>query len=107
MLNEIKKHIDLFKFLCSCNNKVRTNIIKGLSKEHILCICECILNILNGNIELDNNDKERIKRFRKYLRKLVKKGQSLRKRKQILVQKGGSFLPLLLPIIVSAVSSLF
>ena len=69
------------------------------------CICDCVHNILQGNIPVNDIEKERLKRHRECLRKLVNKKTSYREGKQ-LIQEGG-FLGSFIPTLVGLVGKLF
>lgn len=83
----------------------RITILKKADPKLIIAICEIIYNILEGNLPLDKKQKELLFKERNFLRKLVEKNKITYKRR-LLVQKGGFILPLLLPIALSAISSL-
>ena len=69
------------------------------------CISDCVLNVLNGNIPVSEEEKERLRRYRKSLRESVKKKTSDEKRKH-LIQEGG-FLGALIPILAGLLDELF
>ena len=71
----------------------------------IHCICDCVHNILQGNIPVTNEEKDRLKQQRHCLRKLVNKTTPYRERKR-LIQEGG-FLGTLIPTLVGLVGKLF
>ena len=73
--------------------------------ELVHCICDCVHNVLQGNISLEYEGKERLKRHKECLRKLVNKKTSYRERKH-LIQQGG-FLGSLIPTLVGLVGKLF
>ncbi len=83
----------------------RITILKKADPKLIIAICEIIYNILEGNLPLDSKQKELLFKEKNFLRKLVEKNKITYK-KRLLVQKGGFILPLLLPIALSAISSL-
>ena len=56
--------------------------------ELVHCICDCVHNILQGNIPVTDEEKDRLKRHRHCLRELVKKKTPDKKRKH-LIQEGG------------------
>jgi hypothetical protein len=62
---------------------------------------------LKGNLSLSDADLKSLKRHKKLLRRLTDKKESLKAKKQIIVQSGGSFLLALLPAAVAAIASLF
>ena len=73
--------------------------------ELIHCICDCVHNILQGNIPVSAEEKEFFKKHKECLRKLVKKKTSDREKKR-LIQEGG-FLGSLIPTLVGLVGKLF
>uniref|UniRef100_A0A2L2YW30 Uncharacterized protein n=1 Tax=Parasteatoda tepidariorum TaxID=114398 RepID=A0A2L2YW30_PARTP len=82
------------------------SLLKKCSKSEIKTLCECVLNVLCGNIPLTKSQKNKLAPHKESLRKLSKKKLSLYKKKKILVQKGEGFLSFLLPAAISVISSL-
>jgi len=101
-IEENKKILDL---LGASETKPRYQkaIINSADKSLIKAICESALNLLNGNIPLDKDLKENLRKFKSHLRNLVKKAK-LKEKKKFLIQKGG-FLKFLIPIVISSISS--
>lgn len=85
--------------------RLRHALIQHANKDLIRCICECALNLLHGNVTVSESEKSKLRKYKKILRKLVDKKENLGGKKKIINQKGGSFLPLLLGPIVSAIIS--
>lgn len=92
----------------------RKRLIKEASPQLVKIISECCLNLLKGNIPVSKNQKTKLKKYQKAIRKLGNsKKLSIKARKNILIQKGG-FLPLILgpllgsviPLIVKGIGSL-
>jgi hypothetical protein len=90
--------------LCRMSNKERKKFIKSCGKDFIECICECVKNVLKGNVPLKQKQLQCLRRHRQSLRKLTLKKTSLTSRKRIL-QTGG-FLQYLIGPVVSAVTQL-
>ena len=106
-MNRINKHVDYLKILSKCKPNMRKSIIQNADKELVNTLCECILSCINGNISINSDTKQKLKRNKNILRKLlVKKKSSLNKKKQLLIQKGGSFIPILLSTILSGLTGL-
>ena len=80
-------------------------IIDEGGMELVHCICDCVHNILQGNIPVSEEEKEIFKKHKECLRKLVKKKTSDREKKH-LIQRGG-FLGSLIPTLVGLVGKLF
>ena len=105
MSNRLKKHIPVLKVLHKAKDKERKRIINSGNKELVLCLCECIVNILNGNVPTTSEQKKKLRRYAKNLNALKSQRTSLKKKKQLFGQKGG-FLPLLLAPIIGVVGGL-
>lgn len=97
------KYKKLLEILPRCNKKVFNKIIKNSKKEFIYTICECVLNVLKGNIKISKKSLEKLKEKKQILRKLLKKSNIENKKK--IIQKGG-FLEILIPSIISGLASI-
>lgn len=106
MSERVTTHLDLLKALHSLKPKYHKALLKACGEEEINCICECIFNILNGEIPLKEKDKCKLRKHKTVLRKLVTKGKKI-PRKRIIVQEGGAFLPIILGSILSSLLSSF
>ena len=109
MPSYLEKHCKDLQCLCLASPSKRKALIEKANKSLIYSICECIQNILNGNVVLTKSQKKRLTHQKTACRNLIKKGGSVREKKRI-IQKGG-FLPVLasiaLPLVTELVSSLF
>lgn len=102
----VKNNISLLKALAVMSPKNRKALLKTADNELILSVCECAYNLLKGNVSVSSQQKRKLACFKNILRKLVKKGESLKSKKKYLVQKGGGvFLPILLSAVLQAVLS--
>jgi hypothetical protein len=81
-----------------------------MGKETINNIAELFLNILNGNIQISEGMKNKIKPFAKSYRKFLDKKTNLKTKKRILFNKGiiqkGVFLQFLIPAIITGITSI-
>ena len=103
-VHKCMKAIEALEEVQNCKQK-RNHIIDVAGKELVHCICDCVLNVLNGNIKLEPEEKQRLKRHKNCLRELVKKKTSDKKKKH-LIQEGG-FLGALIPILGGLAAKLF
>ena len=88
---------DLLRVLGHCQPKIRNAIPKSCENDLIHIICDCVYNVVKGNVPgLTQEKVNKLARHETSLIKLTKKVPIKEKRK-ILVQKGGRFLPFLLP----------
>jgi hypothetical protein len=91
----LKRNIDYIRVLAKSKPKQRKAIINTADKDLIICLCECILNLLSGNIEVDSDTLNKLNSHKRNLRTLADRKTAFKQRKDILEQKGG-FLPVLL-----------
>jgi hypothetical protein len=100
MASRVKKHLHILKKLRCCRKKEQKAILTKGGKPLQLCLQECALNILKGNVPLSKAQFKKLKNHKNNLRQLSRKRTSHKTRLQI-EQKGG-FLPLLLAPIVGS-----
>ena len=105
MNKRFEKNRKLLEIVGECKKKLRNSIILNSDNDFILTIIECVLNIMNGNVNLNDENFKILKPYNKTLKKLIKKKISLNNKRKIIVQKGG-FLQFLIPAIISAVGSI-
>jgi hypothetical protein len=106
MSDRLRRNAPLLRVLHRSSPTARKRILKShCSGDFINCICECVKNILKGNVPLTVSQKEALRRKRKTLHQLALKKTSKRKKEKI-VQSGG-FLGAILGPIVSILGRLF
>lgn len=98
----LSKHLPALKLIQLAKPQVRKSIITHCDLEFIHIILECVHNTLNGNIKLTRNETENLKKYKTILRKILKSEGNLNKKRQLILQNGGSFIPVLLKPIVTA-----
>jgi hypothetical protein len=106
MNNHIVRELKSLKRMSKAGRK---KYLKTCSKESVIRICECVKNLLNGNVPLNSSHLKKLSRHRQSLRKLAAQGTSLKIRKQVLQRGGflGTLLPILLPAVTSLLGGLF
>jgi hypothetical protein len=85
------------------DQKLRNKLILNAEKCVIDAISEIAKNCLAGNINLKTCDFKNLSKYKKVLR-LISKKSSVKRRKQLLQQKGG-FLSFLIPPALSLIAS--
>lgn len=103
--NRLKNNKEFLILLSKCKPKLRKALVSGATKESIYAIIECILNVCNGNVNINQEDYQKIKPFNKTFKKLVDKGVDLKQKRKIIIQKGG-FLQVHIPAIISGIASI-
>lgn len=97
--NRLKQNITYIDILAKAKPKQRSAILQNAEKDLIICLCECALNILNGNVPLNSKQFSRLKTHHIKLRRLTAPKTKFTDKKKILVQKGGFIPALLAPIL--------
>ena len=109
MSRRVKTHAVMLNTLAHCSPKQRQLILKTADKGLVDAICECVVNLIRGNVKLSSSQKKTFAKHKRHLRKLADRKTSLKSRKNIIVQRGGFFLPLLSRLIgpvIGAIGSL-
>lgn len=101
-----KHRQDVLRVLKSAKPSLRKAILREADKGVIYSICELCDNTLVNNVPLTAAQKAKLKRHKHAIRHLSRRDVSWKKKKGFLVQRGGSFLPILLSVISSALGSL-
>lgn len=92
------------KILSNCSKGEQKKVIKRSHKEFVQSIKDCILNVLEGNIKLCEKDKNKLKKYKYTLRKIVHT-KPLNKNKDLIIQNGG-FLSIILPGAITLLTTL-
>ena len=92
---------DLLRVPGHCQPKIRNAILKNHENDLIHIICDCVYNVMKGNVPgLIQEKVNKLARHKTSLIQLTKK-VPIKGKRMILIQKGGGFLPfyfsLLLP----------
>lgn len=101
-MSKVLSNQEFLRYLCNCKSKQQKLIIKNATKDQINAICEIILNILNGNLKINELQFKKFSSKKSVLRQIVNKNSL--KKKKYLIQKGG-FLQLLIPSIISGLAT--
>lgn len=101
-----QKHTDILRALYHLNPEQRRALLKKADTQLIRYICECALNVLQGNVPLKKVHKSRLKKHANVLRKLIKPTTGFSTKKKIIVQQGGFLPALLAPIIGTILTNL-
>lgn len=77
-----------------------------MNKDQVKAICECVDNVLSGNIPIDSTTIKKLRRRRKALTAIRNKNIPLAEKKQLINQTGGFLPALLVPVLATAASFL-
>jgi len=105
MSKRLNKNIEVLKLLKKAKPNQRKHILDCADNGLIYCICECIDNVLRGNVKLSPTKKRELGKHKTILRKIVDRKTDIGVKRDLLVQKGG-FLPALLGPVLGIAASL-
>lgn len=95
------RQLPKLKELAQAKPKIRKKLLESANLVLIKSIVECIDNVLIGNIRLTKKYKEKLRKYKNILRKINTTGTKLAHKKNIIVQNGGGFPPILLAPVIS------
>ena len=82
----------LESILKEANRYKRQDMLAHANADQINAVSELVLNLLKNNIPVNNNVVQRLKKYKRPLRELGKRKNSVkRRRQQLLQQQGGTF----------------
>ena len=96
---------DLLRVLSHCQPKIRNAILKNCENDLIYIICDCVYNVVKRNVP--GLTQEKVNKLAHHKTSLIiKLTQKLpiKEKRKVLVQKGGGFLPFLLPLVAPLIA---
>lgn len=106
----LKRQLTRIKVLGDIKNlKIRRLVLKEFSKDPDFCeaVREIATNVVNKNVSLGEKEKKTLKKYKKCIICLSRKHKSCKQRYKVIQQTGtGIFLPVVLPIVLSAIADL-
>lgn len=106
MMKRLKSNKHFLHILKNANPKVRKAILQSADDDLIKALLECVINTLNGNHSLSGKEKSKLCKYKNCFRNLANPKISLKKKRKILIQKGGFLIPLLGSILSGLVGRL-
>jgi len=82
-MKRVKTNYHTLQVLKTANPKLRKAIISKCNKELVNCISECVLNGLNGNINLTGCDMRKLQKHKATFRKVCDRRVPLSKKKKL------------------------
>lgn len=103
----LKKYSEFVILYNKLSNEMKKSILKNADENLVKFICEACLNIIKSNISMTKDHKQRLARSKHTIRELARKNNSVTlKKKKKIIQRGGSFIPLLFSILSPILSKL-
>ena len=106
-MKRVKTNYHTLQVLKTADPKLRKAIISKCNKELVNCISECVLNVLNGYIQLPGGVTRKLQKHKAALRKVSDRRVPLSKKKKLIVQRGGFLQPLLSAVLPTLASLIF
>lgn len=101
-MDKLRDHRVFLEMLIKSNAKYRKSLLSGAPPEIIQILGECALNILQGTVTLNKEEKTKLRKHKYDLRKMANSQVSQKTKKKI-IQKGGTLIPALLKPVLKAV----
>lgn len=92
------------KKLNSAKPSVRVMMLKTADDCLIKLLCEVALNVLKGNLQLEEPQYKKLRPHKRLLLYVAKPAVSLNNRRKAFLKKKGGILPVLLPALISALA---
>ena len=96
MSARMRHNTPLLQLLSGCHVKQRKAILDTLTEEQLRALCEIVVNILKGTVNLSPKQKQKLRKRKRILYQLASKSVPSKTKKELLVQQGGSLLPSIL-----------
>lgn len=110
MSTNLRKYLTRFEVLAEIKSpSVRQKVIQYYASDKSFCsaLREIMKNVRNGNISLNKEQKRKLRKHEKTIAGFLKVKLSAKQRRRLVVQSGsGILLPLLIPLVIKAVSAI-
>lgn len=97
---------DLYEVHTCNNDSELITILHSLDDNTIVCLIEAICNVLMGKVRISGTNRSKLKRHASIMRGLAQTRSIISARKAIEQKGSGPFLAALIPIVLSALTSL-
>lgn len=103
MAERLKRNHHLLSSFLKLNKKQQNSVVKHLDQDQVKFMCELCINLMNGNLPIDEATKRKLLSHKHKIRKLVDRKCVLKTKKRV-IQRGG-FVPALLAALAPAALS--
>jgi hypothetical protein len=92
--------------IANCHNtSERRVLLKNIPKDIVLTLTEIVKNLFVGNIPIKKTDYANLKRYSRSLEH-INTNRVRKYQRPLLLQQGGAFLPILLPLVAGIIGNL-
>ena len=106
-MKQLRSNFHALHVLKTATPKLRKAIVSNCDRELVHSICECVLNVLNGNVRLSDCVARKPRKYKVVLRKVADRRVPLSGKKKLIVQRGWFLLPLLGAVLPAIASLIF
>jgi hypothetical protein len=109
MSKSVQSYLNFLKTVSRKTPSKRRAILKEFNEDSVLfdALSELSHNLIENNIKLNSDQWEKISRYEKVLNQLdCPKSKKCKKKRRILIEQSGGFLPILIPAAVAALDLL-
>lgn len=94
-MDGLKNHIPFFQYLSVATAYQRWQLLQSVTTEQVNVICEIALNLLQGNIDLNETDYLSLCKFKNIFRKLVVRSTAAATKRQLIYKHSNAIKELL------------
>ncbi|KAF1754088.1 hypothetical protein GCK72_020646 [Caenorhabditis remanei] len=87
------------------DKNARIALINAIPDQKLICLVELVYNVLKGNVQISQKNVRRLQRYSADLRRLSTL-RNIDETRQFLIQTGGTPIAVLLPVLISAASTI-
>jgi len=98
-MKRVKDNLDILKVLSIGKKPIKKAILEKADGELVTYLCECALNSIKGNVKMPKESIEKFKKSRRIIHKLLEKKRPIKEKRKILLQRGESILPIIIPAV--------
>ena len=106
-MKRVKSNYHALHVLKTVQPKLRKAIDSNSDKKLVNSLHECVLSVLNGNVNLSGCDTRKLRKYKAILHKVADRRVPLCSKKELIVQRGGFLLPLLSAVLSTIASLIF
>ncbi|KAF1771276.1 hypothetical protein GCK72_003102 [Caenorhabditis remanei] len=102
---DLKTFNEILALSSTPDKNARIALINSIPDQKLICLVELVYNVLKGKVQISQKNVRRLQRYSQDLRRLSTL-RNIDETREFLVQTGGTPIAILLPVLISAASSI-
>lgn len=98
MSRTVNINCELLKALVRLKPQPRLSLLRVADKSLVTAICECALNILNGNVPVTKSQKESLSKEKLFIRSLARSRGSWKSKRLLILKKSETVIPIVISL---------